>query len=157
MATRNTTKRQIRQGLHAGILTISVCLLSGCSLFETTPSSVDAILPKGGKGSLQQTSTTTSVPVKPLATPAPLTDVSLELRLPDAPIEFITINYGSSKNNLNNHKRISREALTLLDDKDQRYRFILKDVGELRPLYANIIIEAGGFKSEPSETFEVTE
>ena len=174
MTDRDTTKTKFGQGEAVPyflLATLFFIFFSGCSVFEisqddtTSPGSsnqTDPVLPSGltdGKsnaGTLSDSSNS-SVPIKSLQDPKKATDVALELRLPDAPIEFLVINFGKSKTELSSHKRISKDALILVDEKERRYRYILKDAGELRPLFANIITEAGGYKSEPSETFEVTE
>jgi hypothetical protein len=167
MAIRNTIKIKFGKGFFQEIFVLMLTLLTGCSFFDSLqgnsnvnpqlPSSQGESLPSNTSTSLGSSESSSPVSVKPLSDPKKLTDVSLELRLPDAPIEFLIINYGTSKTNLNNHKKISKESLILVDEKDRLYRFILRDAGELRPLFANIVTQAGEFTSDPSETFEVTE
>ena len=146
---RNTTNLSFRQGSLMLLIGIS-SLISGCGIFEDSekPTPVDVA---------KSSANTSDVAVKPLTNPKALTDVSLELTLPTTPVESLVLHFGSSPDTLTNIKKISLNELILVDSTTRLYRYTLKEVGQIKPLYIRIATQVGGLTSKESEIFEVKE
>lgn len=146
------------------LLTILLLFLCACSLFSSSSGDdpliedaksaplTDRLLPPPTK------SAPSSVQIQELPDPkAALDDIEILWKIPESPVDGFLIQYGNSKENLDQEIKISSDDVEKLDHPKYgpTYRYLLHGFSKNEKIFVAVSAISDTLVSSPSEVFEV--
>lgn len=135
------------------LVLIAMVICVGCSSIQQ--SQISENNPAGHTPSVFKSKENSEIKIEKLQKQTPKESALITFTLPNIEVTSVNIFYGTDKNQLTLSKRVSISELIKSDPNTNTFKYELRDIQNISPLYVSIVTEAGGFSSPKSPVVKV--